>query len=55
MISQLIILIILLFFSAFFSATETAFYSVNRFKVEKLIIKRIPNSITLQNLKKKTK
>jgi putative hemolysin len=53
MISQLIILIILLFFSAFFSATETAFYSVNRFKVEKLVRKRVNNSIVLQNLKKK--
>lgn len=52
MLSQIIILIVLLFLSAVFSASETAFYSVNRFKIERLVKKKVNNAIFLQKLKK---
>jgi len=48
-----LILIILLMLSASFSAIETAFYSVDRFKVKRFVKKRRAGSINLQNLKKK--
>jgi putative hemolysin len=52
MIEEVIILIILLFLSAFFSASETAFYSVDRYKVAKLIKKKVKGAVELQKLKK---
>ncbi|MDD4250914.1 MAG: hemolysin family protein [Candidatus ainarchaeum sp.] len=52
MFSQITVLVLLLFLSAFFSATETAFYSVDRFKVEKLVKKKFKNALILQKLKK---
>lgn len=48
-----VVLIILLVLSASFSAIETAFYSVDRFKVKRFVKKRRDGSINLQNLKKK--
>ena len=51
MLEEIIILIFLLFLSAFFSASETAFYSVDRFKVEKLVKKKANNAKKLQLLK----
>jgi putative hemolysin len=48
-----LVLIILLMLSASFSAIETAFYSVDRFKVKRFVKKRRAGSINLQNLKKK--
>ncbi|MDD3083431.1 MAG: hemolysin family protein [Candidatus ainarchaeum sp.] len=53
MLIQIVILFFLLILSALFSATETAFYSVNRFKVEKLVKKKMVNAILLQELKRK--
>ena len=53
MIEQILLLIILLALSAIFSSSETAFYSVNRFKVEKLVKKKVKNSEKLQLLKEK--
>lgn len=51
MVSELLILIILIFLSGFFSASETAFYSVDRFKVEKLVKKKVKGSKNLEYLK----
>ncbi len=52
MIEEVIILVILLILSAFFSASETAFYSVDRYKVAKLIKKKVKGAVELQKLKK---
>ncbi|MFA5763257.1 MAG: hemolysin family protein [archaeon] len=52
MIEEVIILVILLILSAFFSASETAFYSVDRFKLAKLIKKKAKGAVELQKLKK---
>jgi putative hemolysin len=51
MIEQLLLLVILLFLSGFFSASETAFYSVDRFKVEKLVKKKAKGAKDLEFLK----
>lgn len=51
MVNEIILLIILIFLSGFFSASETAFYSVDRFKVEKLVKKKVRGSADLQYLK----
>jgi putative hemolysin len=53
MIQEIILLVLLIFLSAFFSASETAFYSVDRFRVEKLVKKRMKGSKELQELKQK--
>jgi putative hemolysin len=51
MIEELIVLVVLLALSAFFSASETAFYSVDRFKLEKLVQKKAKGALKLQKLK----
>jgi putative hemolysin len=53
MVEEILLLIILLAFSAIFSSSETAFYSVNRFKVEKLVKKKLKGSTKLQLLKER--
>jgi len=53
MIEEILLLIILLALSAIFSSSETAFYSVNRFKVEKLVKKKVKGALKLQLLKLK--
>ncbi|MBR9705923.1 HlyC/CorC family transporter [Candidatus Pacearchaeota archaeon] len=49
--TQIIILVILLFFSAFFSGIETAFMSISRVKVKSLVTKKKRGSKTLEKLK----
>ncbi|MBT7241679.1 MAG: HlyC/CorC family transporter [Candidatus Diapherotrites archaeon] len=51
MIEEILLLVILLALSALFSSSETAFYSVNRFKVEKLVKKKAKGSKKLELLK----
>ncbi len=51
MLNEIIFLIILLILSGFFSASETAFYSVDRFKLEKLVKKKVNGSKNLSQLK----
>ncbi|MDD3159714.1 MAG: hemolysin family protein [Candidatus ainarchaeum sp.] len=51
MIFEIIVLIILLIFSAFFSSAETALYSIDRIKLEKLIKKNYPNAFLIKKLK----
>lgn len=51
MFEEIILLIVLLFLSGFFSASETAFYSVDRFKVQKLVKKKIKGAKNLEYLK----
>jgi len=51
MFQQLVFLVILIAFSAFFSAIETAFYSVDRFKVERFLKKKVPNAVELKEVK----
>ena len=53
MVEEILLLVILLALSAVFSSSETAFYSVNRFKVEKLVKKKAKGSEKLQLLKAK--
>jgi len=53
MVEEILLLVILLALSAVFSSSETAFYSVNRFKVEKLVKKKAKGSEKLQFLKAK--
>jgi putative hemolysin len=47
-----IFLFVLLLLSASFSALETAFYSIDRFKVTRFVKKKRPGALELQNLKK---
>ena len=49
--SLIITFVILVFFSAFFSATETAVYSINDIKIKELVNRRIRFSETLARLK----
>ncbi|MBT4191763.1 MAG: HlyC/CorC family transporter [Candidatus Diapherotrites archaeon] len=51
MIEEILVLVILLALSAFFSASETAFYSADRFKVEKLVKNKVKGAKKLQQLK----
>jgi len=52
MVEEILLLIIFLALSALFSSSETAFYSVNRFEVEKLVKKKINGAQKLKALKK---
>lgn len=51
MLEEIILLVILLFLSGVFSASETAFYSISRFKLEKLVRKKVKGSKKLALLK----
>lgn len=51
MVSDLILLLFLILLSAFFSAAETAFYSIDRFKLERLVKKKVSGSEKLAILK----
>ena len=53
MVEEILLLIIFLALSAIFSSSETALYSVNRIKVEKLVRQKFKGALKLQMLKAK--
>lgn len=52
MTSYIIILIVFIILSAFFSAAEVAFVSLSHAKIETMVAKKLPKSLLIQRLKK---
>ena len=52
-VPQIIILVVFIFLSAFFSSSETALVSINKFKVRQLLEKKVKNADTLAKLMEK--